>query len=217
MATSSSSSTEGLPSRFNSTSAKERYHNIVAAKSRWEEQGFLFDGGLENYGLEPIIYKRLYDLGWLRFGRQPARANLSWVREFYAHNDEGEDIVNNIRGKRVPANSAIINRIMDLPENLPSTYELIGALEDVDYNTINDQLCIPCIEWNMTSKNPGTISLPRLLPEAKLWNTFVKRNPMPTSHNQTVDRTRLVLINAIISSFKFNVGEVIAKELSEAC
>ncbi|KAK8576725.1 hypothetical protein V6N13_015158 [Hibiscus sabdariffa] len=29
---------------------------------------------------------------------------------------------------------------------------------------------------------------------------------MPTSHNQTVDRTRLVLINAILIDFKFNVG-----------
>ncbi|KAK8559159.1 hypothetical protein V6N12_042441 [Hibiscus sabdariffa] len=40
---------------------------------------------------------------------------------------------------------------------------------------------------------------------------------MPTSHNQIVDRTRLILINTIIIGFKFNVGEVIARELSEAC
>ncbi|KAL4271816.1 hypothetical protein GQ457_13G014620 [Hibiscus cannabinus] len=54
-------------------------------------------------------------------------------------------------------------------------------------------------------------------PEAKLWNTFVKRNLMPISHYQTVDCTRLVLINAIITIYKFNVGEVISTELSEAC
>ncbi|KAK8600626.1 hypothetical protein V6N12_050479 [Hibiscus sabdariffa] len=40
---------------------------------------------------------------------------------------------------------------------------------------------------------------------------------MPTFHNQTVDRTRLVLTNAIITGYKFNVGEVIARELSAAC
>ncbi|KAK8715477.1 hypothetical protein V6N13_042811 [Hibiscus sabdariffa] len=176
MATSSSSSAEGLLSRFDNAAVKERYYNIVAAKNRWEEQGFLFDDGLENYGLEPIIYKR-----------------------------------------RVPANSAIINNLLDLSGNEPSIYELIGDLEDIDYNTIKDQLCMPGTDWNITGKNPGTISRPCLLPEAKLWNTFVKRNLMPTSHNQTVDRTRLVLINAIITGYKFNVGEVIAKELSEAC
>ncbi|KAK8590049.1 hypothetical protein V6N13_088840 [Hibiscus sabdariffa] len=169
MATSSSSSAEGLPSRFNNTVAKERYYKIVYAKNRWEEQGFLFDDGLDNYVLELIIYKR-----------------------------------------RIPANSATINNLLGLPGDEPSIYELIGALEDVDYNTIKDQLC-------MSGTNPGTISRPHLLPEAKLWNTFVKRNLMPTSHNQTVDRTRLVLINTIITGYKFNVGEVIAKELSEAC
>ncbi|KAK8574599.1 hypothetical protein V6N12_062289 [Hibiscus sabdariffa] len=40
---------------------------------------------------------------------------------------------------------------------------------------------------------------------------------MPTSHNQTVDRTRLVLINVIITGYRFNAGEVIANELSLAC
>ncbi|KAK8691404.1 hypothetical protein V6N13_074915 [Hibiscus sabdariffa] len=40
---------------------------------------------------------------------------------------------------------------------------------------------------------------------------------MPTSHNQTVDQTRLVLINAIITGYRFNIGEVIAQELAAAC
>ncbi|KAL4332001.1 hypothetical protein GQ457_07G006700 [Hibiscus cannabinus] len=44
-----------------------------------------------------------------------------------------------------------------------------------------------------------------------------KRNIMPTSHNQTVDKKRLVLMNAIIDGTKFNVGQIIADELSEAC
>ncbi|KAK8533037.1 hypothetical protein V6N12_076318 [Hibiscus sabdariffa] len=211
-----SSSAEGLPTRFRNAAARTRYQTIVAAKNKWEEQGFFLDDHLEYYGLEPLIYKRLFDLGWLHFGRQAAQANLSWAREFYAHNAKGNDAVN-IRGRRVPTNSATINTLLDLPDNLPSIYELIGGLEDVDYDITKDQLCLPGTTWNITGKNPGTISRPQLLPELKLWNTFVKRNLMLTSHNQTVDRTRLVLINAIITGFKFNVGEVIARELSEAC
>ncbi|KAK8512075.1 hypothetical protein V6N12_018556 [Hibiscus sabdariffa] len=177
-----SSSVEGLPTRFRNAAARTRYQTIVAAKNKWEEPGFFLDDHLENYGLEPLIYKRLFDLGWLRFGRQAAQANLSWAREFYAYNAEGNDDVN-IRGRRVPANSATINTLLDLPDNLPSIYELIRALEDVDYDIIKDQLCLPGMTWNITGKNPGTISHPQLLPEAKLWNTFVKMNLMPTSHN----------------------------------
>ncbi|KAK8713451.1 hypothetical protein V6N13_148668 [Hibiscus sabdariffa] len=40
---------------------------------------------------------------------------------------------------------------------------------------------------------------------------------MPTSHNQTVDRTRLMLINSIITGYQFNMGEAIAREISAAC
>ncbi|KAK8578733.1 hypothetical protein V6N12_069077 [Hibiscus sabdariffa] len=203
MANSSSSSAHDMPPRYQK----------IAAKSRWDEQGFFFDDAQPNYGLEPIIYKRLNDLGWFCFARQPARANLNWVLEFYTSNAAGKDTVT-VRGRRVLANSATINSILDPPNDSPNIYELIDVLEEEDLVTIKDQLCQPGTAWNVRGKNPKTISRPQLQPEAKLWNTFVKRNLMPTSHNQTVDRTRLVLINAIITGYKFNVEEVIARELS---
>ncbi|KAK9042702.1 hypothetical protein V6N11_017767 [Hibiscus sabdariffa] len=40
---------------------------------------------------------------------------------------------------------------------------------------------------------------------------------MPTSHNQTVDRTRLLLINTIMTGFRVNVGEILANELAAHC
>ncbi|KAK8670314.1 hypothetical protein V6N13_105070 [Hibiscus sabdariffa] len=96
MANQSSNSAEGIPVRFDNAAARERYCNIVAAKNLWEEQGFHFNDGLDYYGLEMVIYKRLFDQGWLRFGRQPARANINWVMEFYAHNATGEKTVVNV-------------------------------------------------------------------------------------------------------------------------
>ncbi|KAL4304583.1 hypothetical protein GQ457_10G013510 [Hibiscus cannabinus] len=136
--------------------------------------------------------------------------------EFYANNAGGDDTVT-VRGRNVPANSAAINNILALPNDSPSIYALIDILEEEDLDTIKDQLCEAGTEWNVKGKNPNTISYPHLQLEAKLWNTFVKRNLMPTSHNQTVDRTRLVLINTIITGYQFNVGEVIVQEISAAC
>ncbi|KAK8574341.1 hypothetical protein V6N13_016141 [Hibiscus sabdariffa] len=216
MATCSSSSAEGMPPRFSSVVVRERYSRIVDAKNRWEEQGFFLDESLENYDLEPIIYKRINDLGWFCFARQPARANLNWIMEFYANNADSDDTVT-VRGRKVPGNSATINNILELPNDSPNIYALIDILEDEDLDTIKDQLCEQGTEWNVKGKNPKTISCSHLQPEAKLWNTFVKRNLMPTSHNQTVDRTRLVLINTIITGYQFNVGEFITRELSAAC
>ncbi|KAK9004338.1 hypothetical protein V6N11_002140 [Hibiscus sabdariffa] len=51
------------------TNTSARY-TMVAAKNRWEEQGFYFDDSLPNYGLEQFLYNRLNELGW----RVPATA-----------------------------------------------------------------------------------------------------------------------------------------------
>ncbi|KAK9018670.1 hypothetical protein V6N11_033717 [Hibiscus sabdariffa] len=215
MANSSSSSAEVMPRQTTNEETQARYA-MVAAKSRWEEQGFFLDESLVNYSLEPIIYRRLSELGWFRFVQQPARANLNWVLEFYANNAGGEDNTT-VRGRRVAANLATINEILGLPNDDPSIYALLRGLEDEDYETIKDFLCEPDTEWNTTGRNPHSVSRLRLQPKAKLWNTFVKRNLMPTSHNQTVDRTRLVLINVIMTGYRFNVGEVITQEIAAAC
>ncbi|KAK8600803.1 hypothetical protein V6N12_050651 [Hibiscus sabdariffa] len=66
------------------------------------------------------------------------------------------------------------------------------------------------MEYN--GQEPKNHQPPSTLAQSKTMEyTFVKRNLMSTSHNQTVDRTRLVLINAIILGFKFNVGEVLPR------
>ncbi|KAL4312919.1 hypothetical protein GQ457_01G019590 [Hibiscus cannabinus] len=195
--------------------ASARY-NQVAAKSKWEEQAFFFDDALPNYGLEQFVHNRLRELGWFRFGRQPPRANYNWVLEFYANNAEGDDF-SIVRGRRVPATAAIINELFGLPNDAPSFYQMLEGFEEEDYETIKDLLCLPNTEWNTTGRNPYSVSRQSLLPEAKLWNTFVKRNLLPTSHNQTVDRTRLLLINTIMTGFKVNVREILSNELAALC
>ncbi|KAK9031838.1 hypothetical protein V6N11_056124 [Hibiscus sabdariffa] len=195
--------------------ASTRYA-LVAARSRWEEQGFHFDDNLPNYGLEQFLYNRLNELGWFRLARQPARANYNWVIEFYANNAAGDDF-STVRGRRVPATAATINAILGLPNDEPSFYAMLGGFGEEDYEVIKDFLCLPNTEWNTTGRNPNSVSHPSLLPEAKLWNTFVKRNLMPPSHNQTVDRTRLLLINTILTGYRVNIGEILAKKLAAAC
>ncbi|KAL4339197.1 hypothetical protein GQ457_08G035520 [Hibiscus cannabinus] len=192
--------------------ASARY-TMVVAKNRWEEQGFHFDDSLPNYGLEQFLYNRLNELGWFRLARQPAMANYNWVIKFYANNAAGEDF-STIRGKRVPATAATINAILGLPNNEPSFYAMLGGFEKEDYEVIKNFLCLSNTEWNTTGRNPNSVSRLSLQPEAKLCNTFVKRNLMPTSHNQTVDRTRLLLINIILTGYKVNIGEILVKELA---
>ncbi|KAK8684167.1 hypothetical protein V6N13_040198 [Hibiscus sabdariffa] len=189
---------------------------MVAARNRWEEQGFFFDDSQVNNGLEQFVYNRLHDLGWFCFARQPAQANFNWVIEFYTSNSAGEDNAT-VHGKRVPANATTINTILGLPDNDPSFYAMLGAFEEEDFEQIKDYLCEEGTVWNTTGRNPHSVSRLSLHLDEKLWNTFVKCNLMPTSHNQTVDRTRLLLIHTIMTGYRINVGEILAKELAVAC
>ncbi|KAK8528248.1 hypothetical protein V6N12_074782 [Hibiscus sabdariffa] len=157
-----------------------------------------------------------FDNDEIIFKIEPARANYNWVIEFYANNAAGEDF-STVRGRRVPATAATINAILGLPNDEPSFYAMLGGFGEEDYEVIKDFLRLPNTEWNTTARNPNSVSRPNLLPEAKLWNTFVKRNLMPTSHNQTVDRTRLLLINIILTGYRVNIGEILAQELAAAC
>ncbi|KAL4302971.1 hypothetical protein GQ457_10G012890 [Hibiscus cannabinus] len=195
--------------------ASARYA-MVSTKSRWKEQGFYLDDSLPNYGLEQFVHNRLRELGWFIFACQPARANYNWVLEFYANNADGEDS-SMVRGRRVPATTAIINNIFGLPNDAPSFYAMMEGFEEEDYEVIKNILCLPNTKWNTTGRNPNSVSRLSLLPEAKLWNTFVKHNLLPTSHNQTVDRTRLLLVNTIMTGFRINVGEILANELAAHC
>ncbi|KAL4386025.1 hypothetical protein GQ457_09G022410 [Hibiscus cannabinus] len=142
--------------------------------------------------------------------------NYNWVIEFYANNSAGEDH-STVRGRRVPANAATINTILDLLDTEPSFYVMLGGFEEEDFELIKDYLCEEGTAWNTMGRNPHSVSRLSLRLEAKLWNTFAKRNIMPTSHNQIVDRTRLLLIHTIMMGYRINVGEILAKELAAVC
>ncbi|KAL4313566.1 hypothetical protein GQ457_01G021940 [Hibiscus cannabinus] len=121
------------------------------------------------------------------------------------------------KSRRVPATTATINDILGLPNDAPRFYAMLGGFEKEDYEEVKNYLCLPNTEWNTTGRNPNSVSRLNLLPEVKLWNTFVKRNLMPSSHNHTVDRTRLLLIHTILTGYKVNIGEILVKELAAAC
>ncbi|KAK8512268.1 hypothetical protein V6N12_031991 [Hibiscus sabdariffa] len=82
MANTSSSLVEGMPHQHGKAELGARY-TMVAAKNRWEEQGFYLDDSQVNYGLEPIIYRRLHEFVWFRLARRVA-ANAATINEILA-------------------------------------------------------------------------------------------------------------------------------------
>ncbi|KAK8505786.1 hypothetical protein V6N12_013996 [Hibiscus sabdariffa] len=117
-------------------------------------------------------------------------ANLNGVMEFYANNADGNDTVT-VRGRGVPAKSATINNILDLPNDSPSIYALIDILEDEDLDTIKDQLCEQGTEWNVKGKNPKTINRPHHYP--KVGEVIAKELSAACQNDKDATPTQMVM------------------------
>ncbi|KAL4272908.1 hypothetical protein GQ457_13G016900 [Hibiscus cannabinus] len=119
-----------------------------------------------------------------------------------------------VRGRPILSHTTAINKFYHLSNEEERIYDLIKNLDNDDYEVIKDQLCEPITKWN-GGRNMRTVNRRFLNSEAKLWKIFVKQNLMLTSHNATINKSRLVIINAIMNCKKFNVGEVISREIAD--
>ncbi|MCI09484.1 hypothetical protein A2U01_0030570 [Trifolium medium] len=69
-------------------------------------------------------------------------------------------------------------------------------------------------KWNYRKGvNEWSIKRMSLKPMMRVWYQFLKHNIMPTTHNETVNKARLVLLHCIIAGQKINVGRIIHQEI----
>lgn len=66
---------------------------------------------------------------------------------------------------------------------------------------------------NEAGDNTWNISRPALKPLAKVWHHFVRHRLLPTTHLETVDKDKLVLVNCILSDKKIDVGMIVEKQI----
>ena len=55
-----------------------------------------------------------------------------------------------------------------------------------------------------------------LLPIPKIWYHFVRTRLIPTTHIETINKDRLLLLHCILEGWRINVGQIIQREIS-AC
>ncbi|GMI77214.1 hypothetical protein HRI_001390700 [Hibiscus trionum] len=84
--------------------------------------------------------------------------------------------------------------------------EFIDSLDAATYDAIMVELTEAGTSWTTSKKNPHSVNRGQLRPEAKLWNAFIKKRILPSSHHTTVNRQRLALIHSIMHNRAINVG-----------
>lgn len=68
----------------------------------------------------------------------------------------------------------------------------------------------------MPDKGEGTYMCvrPALRPIAKIWYHFIRTHLIPTTHIETVNKDRLILLHCILEGKKINIGKIIQREIS---
>ncbi|GMN32868.1 hypothetical protein TIFTF001_041800 [Ficus carica] len=87
------------------------------------------------------------------------------------------------------------------------------GLDEDQLSEIVEAICVQWTEW--TKSAHGSISLSRrsLKPGPMIWNHFLKSRLMPSTHDHTVNKDRVILLFAIVEGRKINVGDVINEQI----
>lgn len=89
--------------------------------------------------------------------------------------------------------------------SIEDTYQnLLKCFDDQDYNIYLESLCNSDTKW-IEAGGENIVRRMDLCLESKVWYQYVKLFLRPTAHNETVNKSRLVLLHCINSSSEVNV------------
>ncbi|GMN69096.1 hypothetical protein TIFTF001_038155 [Ficus carica] len=146
-------------------------------------------------------------------GQHPSVAIIPLVKEFYANFDDGSPNSVYVRGKRVDISGATINKVYRLDDVEDEYLEFSKRVHENQLSEIVKEICVPGTEWIKSTR--GSISLSRcnLKPGPMIWNHFLKSKLMPSTHDHTVNKDRIILLFAIVVGRKLDVGGVISEQI----
>lgn len=105
-----------------------------------------------------------------------------------------------------------INMIFGLkPPNDLYQYILDRASEK-DNEVYLQSLCNPSTTW-VEAVGETIVKRIDLKPEVKAWYQFIKHLGKPSTHNETVNKSRLALLHCIIVGEDANVGKIAVQEI----
>ena len=202
--------------RFVNAEAKRRFGLYFRNRKFLHEKGFIFMNDA-NFGLPDEVAEIIKLHGWRNFAMHPINPIAPLVCEFYANIITGSQTFSMVRGVKVSFSASSINMhfgLLDCEDTLRDSLDMIGTAE---LNRLLGELAVKGTYW-LPDRGKGVYlcSRPLLKPFAKIWYHFIRTRLLPTSHIETVNKERLVLLSFILEGKEINVGKLIQKEIS-AC
>lgn len=177
------------------------------------KRDFLFERGFGD-DLPHFLRVGITNHGWKQFCVKPESVNSHIVREFYANIDEGEGFQTIVRWVAVDWSPGAINSLFN-HQNFPHAgyNEMVVVPSNDQRNAVVREAGIKGAQWRLSKTEKRTFQAAYLKSEANTWLGFVKLRLLPTTHDSTVSRDRVLMVFAILRSLSIDVGKVIASEI----
>ena len=114
----------------------------------------------------------------------------------------------------VPFNAREIDAIYELRDNPNAEGNKI--IESTPTELMEDAIRVlakPGAKWDVSPTGIKTLSASSLRPEANLWVYLVKKRLIPTTHDKTVSRDRVMAAYCIMRRITLDVGRIIAAQI----
>ncbi|KAL5570296.1 hypothetical protein UlMin_026871 [Ulmus minor] len=205
-----------ISQKFVNAKARKRFELEVKERKIHEEKGFILKSG-KDFGLPPEVAVTICTHNWKAFATHPSNPVLPMVREFYANIVSGNQPFSMVRGVKVSFSAPSINMHFDLEDCVDNFNALLESVRGVELDRVLQSVTVEGTTW-MPNRGEGIFmcARPTLRPIAKIWYHFIRTRLMPTTHIETVNRERLLLLHCILEGKSINVGGIIQKEIS-AC
>jgi hypothetical protein len=141
-------------------------------------------------------------LGWKKLAKQPQSFNAQMVKEFYANltNPSLKKRQVCVRGKGVLYSKANINRFFGIKDEEDQYEATLATLTKDELINIMKSLTVEGTKWNhKNGMNEWSVRRMSLKPVMRVWYQFLKHSILPTTHNETINKVRLVLLHCITS------------------
>ncbi|XP_038904385.1 uncharacterized protein LOC120090747 [Benincasa hispida] len=155
--------------------------------------------------------------GWETFYQCLSIIIPTVVRAFYKGRLHGTKDAVIMKGCIVPFSARDINelyKMKDIPD--ASGNKIIDDPQEEKMEDALRTLTQSGTQWSVSLKGIKTLASSKLLPEARLWVYLVKRRIIPTSHDKTVSRDRVMAAYCIACGILIDVSHLIAAQAKEA-
>ena len=167
----------------------------------------------KNLGFPSEVAATIRTHRWKNFAVHPSNPILPLVLEFYSNILTGNQTFSMVRGVKVSFSAPSINMQFDLEDCVDDFSDLVESLRGVDLDRILRIVTVEGTTW-LPNKD-GCIFMcarPALRPIANIWYHFIRTLLIPTTHIETVNKDRLILLHCILEGKSINIGNIIQRE-----